>query len=102
MNDNNMLWLQKWYYKNCNQDWEHDRIVQIGTIDNPGWSVTIQIYDTDLENREFQNINYERTEDDWVFCEVKKAKFEGRCGPINLLEILQIFRNWVESEKKDI
>ncbi|CAN5332574.1 hypothetical protein BH18ACI2_BH18ACI2_12670 [soil metagenome] len=46
--------LQKWYESQCNEDWEHQYGVTIGTLDNPGWTVTIDLVNTDLEGREFE------------------------------------------------
>ncbi len=36
---NTLTWIQKWYAKHCNGDWEHFYGVKIETVDNPGWSV---------------------------------------------------------------
>ncbi len=46
--------LRKWYESQCNEDWEHQYGVTIGTLDNPGWTVTIDLVNTDLEGREFE------------------------------------------------
>ncbi len=45
--------LQNWYLSECNEDWEHSYGVKIETLDNPGWSVTINLEDTYLETIEF-------------------------------------------------
>ncbi|MGW1432997.1 Imm53 family immunity protein [Streptomyces sp. NPDC002431] len=44
-----MDWLQGWYSAQCDEDWEHEWGVRINTLDNPGWSVRIDLEDTDLE-----------------------------------------------------
>lgn len=38
--------LQRWYRSQCNGDWEHSYGVKIDTLDNPGWSVTVELADT--------------------------------------------------------
>ncbi|OAX48412.1 hypothetical protein gpAD87_09590 [Paenibacillus sp. AD87] len=43
---NTLKWLQNWYLENCNGDWEHSYGVKIDTVDNPGWSVEIDLTDT--------------------------------------------------------
>jgi hypothetical protein len=101
MNEDNLLWLQKWYYSYCNGDWEHENIINIVTIDNPGWSLTINLENTDLQDKKFNKLNLERNVDNWLFCQIKNNKFEGRCGPVNLSEVIQIFRNWVEDNEKE-
>jgi hypothetical protein len=92
----NFVWLQKWYQVHCDGDWEHDERIRIGTIDNPGWFLTVNLQDTEVEKKEFKEININRTESDWMFCRVREYLFEGRGGLSNLPEILEIFRQWVE------
>ena len=96
MEQDDFLWLQKWYLAHCNSDWEHGSGIHIGTIDNPGWSVKVNLLETELENKPFDKLSLERSEDNWVFCSVKDGKFEGARGPTNLPEILRIFRSWAE------
>jgi hypothetical protein len=45
--------LQQWYESQCDGDWEHDFGMRIGTLDNPGWSVEINVVDTPLDGRDF-------------------------------------------------
>ncbi len=70
---------------------------KIETLDNPGWSVQVSIQETELQNKKFQDIAVERTKDDWIFCKVSYGFLEGNCGPFNLPEVLQIFRDWAEA-----
>jgi hypothetical protein len=37
--------LQSWYESHCDGDWEHDKRIRIGTLDNPGWRVYINLAD---------------------------------------------------------
>lgn len=97
--EDDFLWLQQWFQAYCNGDWEHDSGIQLRTTDNPGWSLTINVEDTDLEYANFQQIKINRSEQEWIFCEVKDLQFEARCGVGNLPEVLKIFRDWaVENE----
>ena len=58
-------WLQNWYEKYCDGDWEHDEHFVIRNIDNPGWRVTINLVGTNCENKPFTNIEIENSEVDW-------------------------------------
>jgi hypothetical protein len=40
--------LQNWFSSQCDGDWEHNFGFTIETIDNPGWSLEV-----DLNNTEF-------------------------------------------------
>ena len=91
----NLQWLQEWYLLNCNNDWEHFYGIKIDTLDNPGWSLTIDLDETLWGDRDFQNIQVERTDNDWFFCSIKNKVFKAACGPLNLSEVLGIFQNWV-------
>lgn len=93
----NFYWLQKWYNSQCNGDWEHGNNIRISTLDNPGWSISINLEETKLQDMPFQEIKIDRTENDWLICFLRQGKFEGRCGPINLSEVIEIFHKWAES-----
>ncbi len=84
-------WLEEWYYSNCDNDWEHTYGISIGTLDNPGWTVEIDLKGTPLENLDFDEIEIERTKNNWVVCSVVNNQFIAQGGPRNLSEILDIF-----------
>jgi hypothetical protein len=43
-----LSWLQRWYSAHCDGEWEHGFGVTIETLDNPGWSVKIDVEGTEL------------------------------------------------------
>lgn len=98
MKQDDFLWLQKWYHTHCDGDWEHSNGIRLETLDNPGWSLTVDLQDTELEGEKFQKVKIERSKDDWLICTVKDSKFDGACGPANLPEVLKLFRDWAENE----
>jgi len=49
--------IQNWYKSHCNGEWEHRSGVNIRSCDNPGWWVTIDLKDTELENRKFETFS---------------------------------------------
>jgi len=87
-------WVQSWYHSQSYDDWEHWHGVRIDTLDNPGWSVDIDLIDTELEDRKFIEVEYDRSDNDWIMCRVKNNVFEGRGGPEKLIEILNVFKKW--------
>jgi len=46
--------LQNWYLGQCNGDCEHTCGVKIENVDNPGWMLTVELADTDLQAVQFQ------------------------------------------------
>lgn len=88
--------LQDWYSAECNGDWEHQYGVRIETLDNPGWSLEIDLWETSLAEQPFRPVSLERSDVDWVHCKVEKAVFKARGGARNLREMLQIFLAWAQ------
>ncbi|MEU9091717.1 immunity 53 family protein [Streptomyces sp. NPDC087901] len=87
-------WLQNWYTRQCDGDWEHERGVKIATLDNPGWIIEIDVEGTDLEGREYAPQEVHRSTQDWIHARVSSRAFHAACGPANLTEALALFRTW--------
>jgi hypothetical protein len=91
--------LQNWYESQCNEDWEHQAGVSIDTLDNPGWTVTIDLDGTNLSSKIFQPIEDMNASRDWIRCWVEGGKFYGVGGPQKLEEILTVFLSWAGQKK---
>lgn len=94
-----LKWMQDWYCSRCDGEWEHGNGIVIDTIDNPGWSV---LADADGMVEEGRSLVVERSSNDWVHCEMRDGKFYGFGGPENLVEILSIFRAWVNGSSPQV
>jgi hypothetical protein len=90
-------WLQEWYSEYCDGDWEHQQGVEISTIDNPGWRLKIDLVGTDLEGREFIRTEIERSDGDWIHAWTDKDVFNAAGGKGNLVEMVYLFKSWVDS-----
>ena len=90
-------WLQIWYHQYCDGDWEHNQVINIYTIDNPGWRLTIDLEGTHCENKFFECLEIEISQDNWYHCFLRDGNFEGASGPYNLLDILRVFQKWSQS-----
>jgi hypothetical protein len=86
--------LEHWYASMCNGDWEHTYGVRIETLDNPGWTVDIDLLETPLAAARLDRVTIDRTGDDWVQYWAEDGIFKGRGGARNLTEILQCFAEW--------
>ena len=90
-------WLQGWYGAMCDGDWEHQQGIRLTTLDNPGWSLTVDLLATGLD--ELPPVAYclsERSEHDWVGFKTDSGQWRGACGPLNLTELIAAFRAWAE------
>ena len=95
-----IFWLEKWLARHADGDWEHRNGIRIESIDNPGWTVTIDLEGTDLESIQFEKIRKEIAEHDWT-CRVKDQRFEGSGDPAKLIATLEGFRDWASQQTPD-
>lgn len=99
-NTNTLKWLQRWFEKQCNDDWEHENEIHIVNLDNPGWQVKISLENSELESKNFNSFKLDRTEDDWIYCKVTEKTFIGSGGIVNLEEILIVFKKWADGSEE--
>jgi hypothetical protein len=85
-----------WYELQCADDWHEDHGIRIDTLDNPGWSLKIDLKGTSLYDRDFQEIRIERTDHDWITARKNGDTFESFGGPKALDEMIQVFLIWAE------
>lgn len=87
--------LQHWYARQCNDEWEHEFGVKIDTIDNPGWSLRIDLKGTALQQESFEQVKeaYE-DEREWLACRRVDDVFEAACGPERLEDAIEVFLAW--------
>lgn len=78
--------LQNWYKDNCNGYWEHYYGIEIGTLDNPGWYVKIDLKETNYSDRTI-NLKQDNGENDWITCYVEDKVFYGY-GDFNKLKAI--------------
>ena len=86
--------FQAWYLEQCNDDWEHAYGVTIGTLDNPGWTVDVDLADTRLSSRSYDRAETHRSENDWLVSWREEERWRAACGPLNLAEALTAFLDW--------
>jgi hypothetical protein len=68
--------LENWYQRQCNGEWEHEFGVKIETLDNPGWSVRIDLADTRRDGSTLPKVFVERSEHDWMCYWAQDNRFE--------------------------
>lgn len=93
-------WLQQWYIAQCDGDWEHEYGVKIENIDNPGWSLTIDLKGTDLEGFELQYTIQEKSTTEWRGYSVSNNVFKGVGGPGELSKLIEIFKEVNTNNKR--
>ncbi|ARF56241.1 Imm53 family immunity protein [Streptomyces gilvosporeus] len=94
-----LSFLTAWYTDQCDGDWEHAYGIRIETLDNPGWSVEL-----DLEETALHGATLDRTEtaesaesaerDSWIQAWSDGSVFHLRCGPADLGAAVERFRDF--------
>jgi hypothetical protein len=92
-----LAWLQDWYASQCDGDWEHGYGIKIGTLDNPGWAVEINLLGTPFAERTAGPLTVDVGEDDWLHASIADGKFKGYGDPHRLEQIVLTFRDWIEA-----
>ncbi len=98
MTKNILEWLGDWYRANCNGDWEHNYGITIETVDNPGWSITIDVSETIFEVKPTPWVFVENSDNDWYGYKVLDGKFEASGDPSKIEFLFNLFRNIIEGK----
>ena len=88
--------LCEWYERQCVDDWHEDHGILIDTLDNPGWSLKIDLDGTPMQTKPLEEIKIERSDHDWFVARRSGQIFEAFGGPRNLSEMIGSFLKWVE------
>lgn len=91
-----LIRLEEWFHGQCDGTWEHQYGVRVETLDNPGWSVEIDLRGTPLHGETLAAIEIDRTPVDWIRVRLEDDEFKGFGGPRNLGEIIRIFLRWAD------
>ena len=75
--DENIKWLLKWLESQYKGSWQGQRVVSMGTLDNPGWVFDVNIDKTTQQNQPFSEVKIYRTEHDWIACFVRDGWLYG-------------------------
>jgi hypothetical protein len=97
---NNLEWLDDWYQRQCNGEWEHRQGVHLKPLDNPGWHLTINLAGTSAVNARPQQLRLETRSGGWLACSIAGECFEGSGDPRKLEQIIGVFRLWVETGRQ--
>lgn len=83
--------LQAWYKDRCNGEWEHQYGINIETIDNPGWLVTIDLVATPWEDLDVERVSTISSETSWFHYQIMDGQFIGSGGAKNLPDVIEGF-----------
>lgn len=88
--------LQSWFVDMCDGDWEHDSRVKLESLDNPGWSLSVNLADTPGGPFAMNRVDVAESELRWWSCWMDSQEFRAACGPECLDNVLRIFLGLVQ------
>lgn len=94
-------WLQDWYQSQCDSDWEHDYGIRIETLDNPGWSIEIDLTNTTVTMSSQKWELIEISKNSWVGYKIENDIYFASGDPKKLELMILIFKQIVENKKID-
>ena len=101
--EDDLDWLMGWYLAQCDENWEHRFGLSISTLDNPGWSLAVDLAGTAMEGRPLASIsdNVDPAGHPagaaWLVCRLEEGQFKAFGGPLDFGRMIRAFRDWVEA-----
>ena len=93
-----LSFVTEWYQRHCDGEWEHAYGVRVDTIDNPGWSIEIDLVGTELQGSKLDWVKDGADADEvWLFWRSTGTKFEAACGAGDLDRAFSAFKNFAEA-----
>ena len=89
-------WIQNWFKANCDGDWEKGEVIQITTLDNPGWEVEIDISKTSVANLDVKWILNENGKQDWYGVKIENQRFTAAGDTQKLVFLLDLFKQMID------
>ena len=97
-----IAFLEDWYQRHCDGEWEHDEGIRLTTLDNPGWLLTVHLMGTELEGRVLEALLINRSEKNWVHVSSDGIRFQAAGGALNLGEVLESFREFASGSVTNV
>jgi hypothetical protein len=92
--------LVQWYAAHCNGEWEHAYGIKLDTLDNPGWSLTVDLAETELAHVPFLAVEHQLEHDvSWWRCWRDDKAFHAACGVNDLGAVLDVFAAWAKTHR---
>ena len=92
--------LIEWYRSQCDDSWEHQHGIKLDTLDNPGWMLTVDLIDTNLQGKRMIELRegISSTEHPvsplWIHCSVSDNHFSGACDPSQVARLFNVFNQF--------
>lgn len=99
---NTLNWLQEWYKSHCDGNWEHSNGIDIKTLDNPGWDISINIDDLGMRILDQDWILVEEDESNWYGYKIENGVCNASGDPSKLDFLILLFKDKVDSSSNEV
>lgn len=98
-----VAWLSAFYSGHCDDAWEHQYGVTIQTIDNPGWTIEVDLTGTEFAASEFVSIDNGTDVEsaDWYVVFGRDGKLRGAGSPDRLGTLLVLLVEAMQSVERE-
>jgi hypothetical protein len=98
---NSIKKLESWFAQQCDGEWEHENLLKIETIDNPGWSISIDLTGIITENATNKPWALIRDDvDNWYGFKLVEGVFSAWGGQSSLEELIEILLNYTSENPR--
>ncbi|MFC8678486.1 Imm53 family immunity protein [Streptomyces griseorubiginosus] len=87
--------LVQWYQSQCDGDWEHEYGVRLASLDNPGWTLEVDLQETDAEGRLMPKRRTDDEQGKWLVAWSDGERFRASCDPGSLEEMVRLFQGFI-------
>lgn len=98
--DNLLNWLSEWYSQHCDGAWEHIYSVHIKNLDNPGWELSVDLGETELDGIAIPYQFHELGKEEWYGYKTENNKFVAFGSVLQLNQILLTFKKLTDGDLK--
>jgi hypothetical protein len=96
-----VTWLQEWFDKRSDDQWERAGRIKIETREGSGWLVDIDVSGTRMEYASIgvtrSGCSLQQNSPDPLNVRMENGHFKITCGPLHLKVALDLFRSFAQS-----
>ncbi|MES2063387.1 MAG: Imm53 family immunity protein [Bacteroidota bacterium] len=84
----------EWYQAQCDGDWEHSNVIEINSLDNPGWSLKVDVGDTKHSSKTLDLKEF-ISDDNWFQINCDGTTFKAFGDSSKLILLCEQFRSFI-------
>jgi hypothetical protein len=92
--------LENWYREQCDGEWEHASGIRIETLDNPGWSLVVDLTGTKADGVSLEHQVDDTGNPDWIYWWSDGVQFEANTGPAGLARAVGAFLLFIDTVER--